>query len=275
MLPTRRADLRTAAVKLRDAFYTLQLGSEAWESLGSSTEIFPLVSLGMAYETKAVRKMFYDNQDCLRSSPHLPCPGPEYRWYQLTRTGVDSMMQVFLSHLFAMSDEVTDVVPGMANPRLDFVFNVGTKDLTDANIRLGLMHYDFIKKLFSDILLLHILLFVLLWFFLAGFYAMLLKPLLIRLAREKRHIAELLSQLPLELDVEKMVRAAIAGQNGGAGSGGNRGDMAAQAGAAGQQQVATDASRAWKNVLRSTSNAISQERERRNSVMLNSISMRQ
>lgn len=62
--------------------------------------------------------------------------------------------------------------------------------------------------------------FVLLWFFLAGFHFLLLKPLLIRLGREKRHIAELMSQLPLELDVEKLVRTALASSNGAGASSG-------------------------------------------------------
>ncbi|GIL60368.1 hypothetical protein Vafri_14969 [Volvox africanus] len=267
-LPVRRASLKKAATMLKDAFYTLQLGSDAWKTLGVDTEHFPHVTIGMSYETKALHELFYTNTDCLRLPP-AECPGTDYRWYQLTHAGVDSIMQVYLSHLYAMVEGVTNVTLGLHNPHLDFIYNVGTKDLTDANVRIGLAHYDYIKKLFSNILLLHILLFVLLWFFLAGFYVLLLKPLLLRLAREKRHIAELLSQLPLELDVEKMVRAALAG-NSGASSGGPQGDMAAQAGAANQQQLTSDAARAWKNVLRNTSNAISQERERRNSVMATS-----
>ncbi|GIL80540.1 hypothetical protein Vretimale_16032 [Volvox reticuliferus] len=268
-LPLRRAALKKAATMLRDAFYTLQLGADAWKTLGNDTERFPDVTMGMSYETRVLHELFYTNTACLRLPSSPPCPGTDYRWYQLTHAGVDSIMQVYLSHLYAMVEGVTDVTLGLNNPHLDFIYNVGTKDLTDANIRIGMAHYDHIKKLFSNILLLHILLFVLLWFFLAGFYLLLLKPLLLRLAREKRHIAELLSQLPLELDVEKMVRAALAGNNG-ASSGGPNGDMAAQAGAAGQQQIASDAARAWKNVLRNTSNAISQERERRNSVLVTS-----
>ncbi|EFJ43613.1 hypothetical protein VOLCADRAFT_96265 [Volvox carteri f. nagariensis] len=277
-LPARRAVLKKAATMLRDAFYTLKLGSEAWRTLGPNTERFPLVTLGMSYENRALRELFYTNTGCLRSPPNLPCPGPEYRWYQLTHSGVDSIMQVYLNHLFAMAEEVVDVKPGLDNPHLDFIYNVGTKDLTDANIRIGVAHFDHIENLFSNILLLHILLFVLLWFFLAGFFVLLLKPLLVRLAREKRHIAELLSQLPLELDVEKMVRVALAGSTGGpaaaaaaaaAAEGGSGGEAhAGAANVAQQQQLASDAARAWKNVLRTTSNAISQERERRNSLMI-------
>ncbi|KXZ42914.1 hypothetical protein GPECTOR_111g247 [Gonium pectorale] len=291
----RRAALRTAAAGLRDAFYTLQLGSEAAAALGNGTEIFPLVTIGLSYESPAMRQLMYSNTRCLRLATSPPCPGPDYRFHQVTHSGADSLMQAFLEQVWAMADEVTAVgAPGggLANERLDFIYNVGTKDLTDANIQIALLHFDYLKNLFNGVLLLHILLFVLLWLCLSGFVLLLLNPLVARYTREKRRIAELMSQLPLELDVEKLVRAALgaATQHGaGSGAGGAGGGGAAGAGLGGAAPTGVgsegsingaahadvlhgDAVRAWKSVLRSASAVVvaakqSSARQRRGSTL--------
>ncbi|KAG2494505.1 hypothetical protein HYH03_007273 [Edaphochlamys debaryana] len=61
-----------------------------------------------------------------------------------------------------------------------------------------------------------------LWVIFAGFVFLLLYPLLRRVTKERRRIAELMSQLPLELDVEKLVSRALlnapAPGNGAAGN---------------------------------------------------------
>ncbi|GFR44799.1 hypothetical protein Agub_g6134 [Astrephomene gubernaculifera] len=285
-LAARRATLLKVGTMLKDAFYTLQLGKEAWRALGNATEQFPLVTKGLSYETTAMQRLFYSNTGCLRQVPNLPCPGPSYRFYEVTHAGLDSIMQNYLSHVMGMAHEVYDTRLGLANPRLDFIYNVGTKDLTDANVQVGQLHFEHIRALFSQILLLHIILFVLLWFFLVGFLGLLLNPLITRFMREKRRIAELMSQLPLELDVEKLVKAALGASNGEAG-----GAAGAAGGAAGasapngsvspgpdgsmhpglppgaEHQSHADAARAWKMVLRSASATVAQSKERRTSAL--------
>lgn len=52
---------------------------------GPSTERFPGVTGGLSYETPEMAHLFYSNQDCLRTPPTPPCPGPEYRFYQVRR----------------------------------------------------------------------------------------------------------------------------------------------------------------------------------------------
>ncbi|EFJ45114.1 hypothetical protein VOLCADRAFT_106127 [Volvox carteri f. nagariensis] len=110
----------------------------------------------------------------------------------------------------------------------DYVYNVGFKDLLDGTTGIADAHYATILQLFSHILLLHIILFLLFWVIFGGFLMFMLNPLLTRIAHERRRIAELMSQLPLELDVERLVARALgtqtSGQQHGAGGGGGEGD---------------------------------------------------
>ncbi|KAG2495534.1 hypothetical protein HYH03_006477 [Edaphochlamys debaryana] len=279
-LPARKAAVKRAATLLRDAFYTLQLGSEAYQALGPATERFPLVTVGLSRETPEIESLFYSNDGCLRRSPNPPCEGEDYRYYQVTHSGVDSMMQVYLDNVNLMSDEVVATTPGLTNPRFDFIYNVGTKDLTDANVLISELHFKYIIDVFNGIMLLHILLFVLLWVCLAAFFMLLLNPLVARYKKEKRRIAELMSQLPLELDVEKLVGralgapvkekdASVHGGGAGGGSGGSAmpldpsnhgGNAAAAAAAAAAAEPQHDAGKNWKMVLRSASQQVQKQR---------------
>ncbi|PNH08057.1 Tiny macrocysts protein B, partial [Tetrabaena socialis] len=80
----------------------------------------------------------------------------------------------------------------------------GTREIKDA-------HYSVVISLFSDISMFHVILFVILWIIFAAWIFVLLNPLCKRVAKERRRIAELLSQLPLELDVERLVCKALGG----------------------------------------------------------------
>ncbi|KXZ44102.1 hypothetical protein GPECTOR_73g623 [Gonium pectorale] len=192
------------------AGYTLQLGVEASDSAGPETEIFPLVVNGIAYDSPELTNLFYGNDVCHRQQEHLPCPGPSYRFHRIVHTGVDSMVQQFLISLHAMAFNTSDVPEGLGDEHFDFVYNVGAKDLLDGTVLIGNAHYSRILAVFDDILIFHIVLFLLLFANFAAFLFFLLNPLLTRISKERRQIAELMSQLPLELDVERLVARALA-----------------------------------------------------------------
>lgn len=50
---------------------------------GPATERFPMVTDGLSYETPEITRLFYANSECLREAPSPPCPGPEYRYYEV------------------------------------------------------------------------------------------------------------------------------------------------------------------------------------------------
>ncbi|KXZ55420.1 hypothetical protein GPECTOR_3g71 [Gonium pectorale] len=227
-LPGKRSSLAQALKLARDAWLTLQLGNKAYQAGGPDTERFPLVKKGLAHASTQLSSLMYGTGSCPRLPVHQPCPGPSYRFYQLTLVGMDGMMEQFMMALSMMANNKSMIPEGVMDEHFDFVYSIGTQDLVDGTIRIKLAHYDLIQQLFEGILLLHTVLFLLLWLIFAGFIAFMLRPLLRRIVLERRRIAELMSQLPLELDVEKLLLRAL--ESDGAAGTGAAGDKATDAG---------------------------------------------
>ncbi|GLC42489.1 hypothetical protein PLESTB_001103800 [Pleodorina starrii] len=262
-LMARREALLRVVKLTRDAWYTLQLGEQAYTAVGDDCERFPLVKSGLSHASTELMRMFYSSGSCHRTQEHLPCPGDDYRFYQLTHTGLDSMMQQFMISLSSMGKNTSLIPEGLEDEHWDIVYNVGYKDLLDGTVRIAEAHYDTILALFNSILILHIILFLLFWVIFAGFLMFMLNPLLRRVSQERRRIAELMSQLPLELDVERLVARALgttSGQSGAAAGGGADGDRSLGGGGAsggGGAYVegggSGDAVSKWKAIIRASS----------------------
>ncbi|GFR46429.1 hypothetical protein Agub_g7933, partial [Astrephomene gubernaculifera] len=210
------ATLVSSVQLLKDAWYTLQLGENAYKAAGPDTEKFSHVTLGLAEASPALTGEFYNNGLCHRIFE--PCPGPDYRFYLTIYGGLDSIMQQFMLKAMAMARDENVTVKGLANDNLDFIYNVGGKDLVEGTIHIQTSHFSTIMSIFTDILSLHIILFVMLWVIFGGFIFLLLRPLLKRVSKERRRIAELINQLPLELDVERLVSRALAATQPGSNS---------------------------------------------------------
>ncbi|GIL80928.1 hypothetical protein Vretifemale_9880, partial [Volvox reticuliferus] len=217
-LPEARAAVAAVWKVVQDAWYTLQLGDDAYKAIGPSTERFPLVKKGLASSSGVLSDIFYGNGQCHRLPESGPCPGPEYRFYLIIRAGLDSMMQQFMMHVNAMGSSKVPVIPGLDDVNLDFVYNVGTKDLMDGTVEIQNAHLHIIMTLFDDLLVLHVILLIMFWVIFSSFLIFLLNPLLKRISRERRRVAELMSQLPLELDVERLVARALGAVGNGGGT---------------------------------------------------------
>ncbi|KAG2488471.1 hypothetical protein HYH03_012976 [Edaphochlamys debaryana] len=224
-LPKAREDLAGVLKLVRDAWYTLQLGKDAYLAAGPDTEQFQKVEDGLAYASPGINKLLHSNGYCHRQPANAPCPGPEYRFNKIIHTGLDSMMSQFLISAWSQAANKSMVPEGLEDEHFDFIYNVGTVDLIDGNIELEDQHNMILNDMYDRVILLHIILFVMLWIIFAGFLFLLLNPLLHRITKERRRIAELMSQLPLELDVEKLVERAlvVGGGPGGNGNGGAAG----------------------------------------------------
>ncbi|GLC41288.1 hypothetical protein PLESTB_001078900 [Pleodorina starrii] len=265
LLTSRRAAVAAVWKVVRDAWFTLQLGQDAYKAAGPSTERFPLVEKGLAYSSTKLANIFYGNHQCHRLPASGPCPGPEYRFYQAIYAGLDSIMHQFMMHVEAMGFSTDPMPPGLSDEHLDFIYNVGTKDLMDGTVEIQEAHLDTIMFLFQELFVLHIILLVLFWVIFLSFLIFLLSPLLTRISRERRRVADLMSQLPLELDVEKLVARALGtSPAGGAVVVGGLGGQAAASGGeaaavtglpAASDGAAADAFTKWKNIIRMSTNS--------------------
>ncbi|GFR46560.1 hypothetical protein Agub_g8152, partial [Astrephomene gubernaculifera] len=263
-LLAKRAALFSVMKLVKDAWYTLQLGEGADLAAGPDVERFPLVKTGLVDASPAITELVYGNGACLRSGDNLPCPGPDYRFYHLTHSGLDSMMQQFLVSLSYMATNQSLTPEGLQDEHFDFIYSVGSKDLLDGTVKLAEAHYQTILERFTNIMVLHIVLFLMLWVVFICFLVFLLNPLIKRTTKERRRIAELMSQLPLELDVEKLVARALgtaaannAASSGNAASAGggpasyvDLGEGSPDRGGQGASQQAT---MKWKAIIRAAS----------------------
>eukprot|EP00198_Chlamydomonas_reinhardtii_P014423 XP_001703760.1 predicted protein [Chlamydomonas reinhardtii] len=215
LVPAKQLALQAGVKLVRDAFYTLQLGDQAYRTAvlkrpmnalnhshngigaaGNATERYPLVTKGLSFKSPRLADLFYGGGTCHRQFPeYLPCPGPEYRYYEISHTGFDTMMQQFLRSLESMAFNSTGLPQGLASPNFDYIYNVGYKDMIGAILEIKEEHYNIIVALFDTrrlplhflkpgILLLHIILFLMLWVIFAGFLFILLNPLLKRVSKE-------------------------------------------------------------------------------------------
>eukprot|EP00198_Chlamydomonas_reinhardtii_P009477 XP_001698814.1 predicted protein [Chlamydomonas reinhardtii] len=241
MIPDRAAQLENATAALKDAYYTLRMGNQAYQVLGSGAEQFPKVSGGgLSKESPAMFRLFYNDGDCLRLPEHQPCPDSAWRFFQITRTGVDGMMTRLLKELTWLAGEARVAAAGgsavvgalpdlLASPRWDFIYNVGTMDLNDGLMQVEDTHLENVERVMGVLVVLHVVLFLLLVAVFGCFLLLLFLPLLNRMNKEKRRIAEMMSQLPNELDVMRLVSHALVGaaatdknMPGGAGRKGHR-----------------------------------------------------
>ncbi|GLI61040.1 hypothetical protein VaNZ11_003192 [Volvox africanus] len=273
LLSERRSALRAVLKLVVDAWYTLQLGQNAYRAAGQDTERFPLVKEGLAYASPELSDIIYGTGKCHRNQANLPCLPPGSRFYQVTHSGLDSIMQQFIMSVSAMANNKSMTPDGLHDDHFQFVYIVGSKDLLDGTIQIEEAHYHTIINLFHRILVLHVVLFLVLWIVFAGFLILLLNPLLRRISKERRRIAELMSQLPLELDVERLVARAlgtlmVAGAPGPPGALGGGGTLSA-----GQQTVdipsaaddmsgKADATSKWKAIIRSASSGLNLSKSR-------------
>ncbi|KAG2488731.1 hypothetical protein HYH03_012730 [Edaphochlamys debaryana] len=209
------AALQAKFFALREAYYTLRMGADAHIVLGPEAESFAgVTSYGIVDDSPAMTQLFYGNDVCLRTE-HLPCPGPEWRFYQVSRSGIDAMMIQLAEEVDAlcrnaMAAAATGApLPDLNASQWDYIYNIGMQDLADGTLRISEQHHDDIQSTYSMVVLLHVICFILIACVFVGFISFLYVPLVRRMQKEKARIAEMMSQLPTELDVMKLVTAAL------------------------------------------------------------------
>ncbi|KAG2426217.1 hypothetical protein HXX76_013198 [Chlamydomonas incerta] len=104
-------------------------------------------------------------------------------------------------------------MPGHDSQEWDFIWNAGFKDAVDGIRRITALEISYINANFQQVVIMHVVLFVLLVLVFAVFVFGLLLPMLRRMQKEKRRITEMLSQLPTEVDVMKLITLAITGSS--------------------------------------------------------------
>lgn len=97
--------------------------------------------------------------------------------------------------------------PSLSGPEFEYYWNT-RPDMTGGFTQLNSQYHTFVNQNLDSVVSLHIVMFVLILVLCFGYLALFLWPFMRDTANETRRIAELLSQLPAEVD---MVRRGAGG----------------------------------------------------------------
>jgi hypothetical protein len=153
------------------------------------------------------------------------------------------MVQQLIDHAKTLS--VSNItLTGFNSTAMRYIWQVGLQDMLGGFEHMALEHGAGIVNVFNQLRTVHIVVFVISWLGMGAYIVFMLLPSLRRGQKETKRVAELLSQLPAEAKVEKLVAAVVGGgskkKNGGGGS--NSSDTVPPLGQGEEQQPADDPS---------------------------------
>mmetsp|Transcript_42099 Transcript_42099/g.134505 ORF Transcript_42099/g.134505 Transcript_42099/m.134505 type:complete len:1859 (+) Transcript_42099:564-6140(+) len=192
-----RAKIVEARAALQDEYEALVYGSKAFDTEGSVLE-------------SQHGSLLYKHDYCLRKDP-AGCFPADHPFHVTTHQGLNDMVREYLWNAHLLS---TDPVPalGLQNQRYQYVWQVGQYDLYDGlEESADLFETDTgagakVESLLSALMLCLLIIGGLLY------YQFMFKPFVARGTAQMRRVAELLTQLPEEIDVVALVQTAGMGK---------------------------------------------------------------
>jgi len=150
--------------------------------------------------------LYYTHQ-CLRQNQST-CLLPNNTLYQYTSNGLDRAMQ---AHIATMYDSFTlnGTNPLLNSSDFTLIWNL-RPDIVGGLAQLNEIYFQYVTSVYTSVLTIHIIGLALSLSLMLYFYFFMLRPFLLELTRCRRRIAYLLSTLPPELDVESLVKRAVA-----------------------------------------------------------------
>ncbi|KAJ9513708.1 hypothetical protein QJQ45_015466 [Haematococcus lacustris] len=141
------------------------------------------------------------------------CLPPEHPYYQMTTNGLATLVQHYFDAMDALlATPAANITP--SDPNFAFMasctYTVNEADLEGGMVALNAAFLAMVKGMYENTTMLHVVQFVLSVLLAGAFYIFMLRPFLRETSSESRRIAELLAQLPPELEVEGLVVKAIA-----------------------------------------------------------------
>ncbi|GIL43535.1 hypothetical protein Vafri_1240, partial [Volvox africanus] len=169
---------------------------------------FALARRGIAFEMgPATDTLFSSGVTCWMPDA-ADCYPPNHSYAAVVYRGLNAMMQRF----FLEADLMLRDSPSAWNlnsSRLDYLFHEGTGNLHWAMMHLTSVHLDSVVALYMRVEVFHVVVFVLSWLLAGLFLFGMLRPFMGHTQRETERIAEMLSQLPADVDVEGLLNKAL------------------------------------------------------------------
>ncbi|KXZ48338.1 hypothetical protein GPECTOR_28g744 [Gonium pectorale] len=161
------------------------------------------VNTGSLFAKQRHADLLFGARTCFRDEAST-CFSQNDRFYEVSRHAIDPMMRRLMSEATLMGlDAIADV--NASSSRWQYVWQVAREDLHEGLTDLVDGYRKDALAAFSAQGTLHIVVFAVSWALWAAYLWLLLRPYLQVSSTETKRVAELLSQLPTELDVEGMV----------------------------------------------------------------------
>ncbi|KAG2430818.1 hypothetical protein HXX76_009794 [Chlamydomonas incerta] len=184
----------------------------AWAASNHSRTLthLALAPAGIIYSGDKVTNIVYKTRGCLCELPE-ECQPPDSPYYEVTRNGMDVLAKAqFLAVESLLNQIPPNASGGMNSTEFRFMWSTFETDVEGGVDALLGMYREHVQWAYQGVRAEQIILFVTGWVWAFIFTMLILRPFLRRAHQEMRRIAELLSQLPAEVDVETMVAQVVA-----------------------------------------------------------------
>ncbi|GLC40592.1 hypothetical protein PLESTM_001090800 [Pleodorina starrii] len=157
------------------------------------------------YEEPA--QLLYHTGSCLADNP-ADCQPPDSEFYEATHNGLDVLLKTQFTRVESLVQQPPES-SGLNSSEFRFLWATSQTDMEGG---LGKMTDIFLGDVlgsYREVVIQQLVMFCVAWVFAALFLVLQLRPILRYAEYEMRRVAELLSQLPPEVDCEGMVTAVV------------------------------------------------------------------
>ncbi|KXZ55666.1 hypothetical protein GPECTOR_2g1216 [Gonium pectorale] len=156
--------------------------------------------------------VLYKTRDCLCNNVEI-CAAPDHYIYEVTRNGLDVLLKMQSSYIESLILQPPEA-SGMNSTEFRAIWSTAQTDVECGVTMMSNVFLDEVQGSYRQVLVQQVIMFSIAWVWGLAFLVLQLRPLLRKSHNEMRRIAELLSQLPGEVDCEALVTAVILGEQG-------------------------------------------------------------
>ncbi|DBB01294.1 TPA: hypothetical protein ACH3X3_011692 [Trebouxia sp. C0006] len=198
-----RMGLNTTAAHLRTWHETVLYASSTTAPTSSELTYVPSI-LEPAYRASTAVETIYYSDGCLRS-PASSCLNSSDIWYPPTNHGLNLLTYYYLDRTTLMVDDDDEDI-GTTNTRFQLIWGVTDSDMSAAQSRIQDLFQNFVFQPLSQEQELQIVVFVVMFVGALGFFIWNIKPFLAQFSQERKRTAQLLSQLPADIDIAMLLQ---------------------------------------------------------------------
>ncbi|KAG2493479.1 hypothetical protein HYH03_008295 [Edaphochlamys debaryana] len=171
---------------------------------------------GTLFSGAAPAEMFFRSKDACYVTKDVSrwCFPEGHMYHEVSGNALDPMIRRLIEESLLLGN---DAMPDLNfnNTRFDYIWRVAYHQLMQGVWAANAIYTTAANANFSQVRMAHIILFVISLVLAVLFLSMMFRPFIRRTAIEARQVAELLSQLPPEMDVEGLVASAMTSKRKG------------------------------------------------------------